>query len=103
MFLHLRHIESSELGRGSTLGEQTNRGPLSEPLGQPGQVTVTVQIVGVETAVKKKKKKKEKRKEINMDAFKGPLNHQQLKTQIVLKVSIFFPELITSNHCGETH
>lgn len=51
MFLHLRHIQSSELGRGSTLGEQPNRGPLSEPLGQPGQVTVAVQIVGVETAV----------------------------------------------------
>lgn len=60
MFLHLRHIESSELGRGSTLREQTNRGPLSEPLGQPGQVTVTVEIVGVETAVKKKREREKK-------------------------------------------
>lgn len=63
MFLHLCHIESSELRRGSTLGEQTNCRPLSEPLGQPGQVTVTVQIVGVETAVKTEKK-------FNMDALK---------------------------------
>lgn len=55
MFLHLCHIESSELRGGRTLGEQTDRRPLSEPLGQPGQVTVAVQIVGVQAAVEREK------------------------------------------------
>lgn len=56
MFLDLCHIESSELRGGRALGEETNCGPLSEPLGQPRQMTVTVQIVRVETAVKGEKK-----------------------------------------------
>lgn len=53
MFLHLCHIESSEFRGARALGEKTNRGPLSEPLCQPGQVTVAVQIVGVQAAVKR--------------------------------------------------
>lgn len=58
MFLHLRHVKPSELSRRGALGEQADGRPLSEPLGQPGQVTVTVQVVGVETAVQRGKKKK---------------------------------------------
>lgn len=61
MLLYLCHIESSELGGGSALGEQTDCRPLPEPLSQPGQMTVTVQVVGVETAVKREE-------EFNMDA-----------------------------------
>lgn len=57
MFLDLRHIKSSELRRPGTLGEKTNCRPLSEPLSQPSQVTVTVQVVGVETAGKGREKK----------------------------------------------
>lgn len=57
MFLHLCHVKPSELSRRGALGEQTDGRPLSEPLGQPGQVTVTVQVVGVETAVKEGEKK----------------------------------------------
>lgn len=51
MFLHLRDVEPPEFGRRGALCEQTDRGPLPEPLGQPAQVTVAVQIVGVETAM----------------------------------------------------
>lgn len=57
MFLHLCHVKSSELKRASTLSEQTNGRPLSEPLGQPRKVTVTVEIVGVKTAVERFKQK----------------------------------------------
>lgn len=61
MFLHLCHVQPSELSRRSALSEQTDGGPLSEPLGQPGQVTVTVQVVGVETAVQRRKDKRRMR------------------------------------------
>lgn len=52
MLLHLGHVESSELGRGGALREQAHGGPLPQPLGQPGQVTVAVQAVGVEAAAR---------------------------------------------------
>lgn len=53
MFLYFGHIQSSELRGASTLGKEADSRPLSEPLGQPSQVTVTVQIVGVQTAVQR--------------------------------------------------
>lgn len=62
MFLHLGHVESSELGRRGALCEQANGGSLPEPLGQPGQVTVAVQVVGVEAAARRGRRRRSKKK-----------------------------------------
>lgn len=60
MLLHLGHVESPELGRGGALREQAHGGPLPEPLGQPGQVTVAVQVVGVEAAARTQSEEKKR-------------------------------------------
>lgn len=47
LLLHIWDIEAPHLGGGHALGEgsQTSSGP--EPIGEPGQVAVTVEVVGV--------------------------------------------------------
>ena len=50
MLLDFSHVESSERHGGGALSEQTNGRPLSQPLGQPGQVAVAVQVVGMQAA-----------------------------------------------------
>lgn len=50
MLLDLSHVEAAELRWARALGEQAHCGSLAKPLSQPGQVAVTVQVVGVETA-----------------------------------------------------
>ena len=48
--VELGEVEPPQVGRGSALRVETQGGPLSQPGGQPGQVAVTPQCVGVETA-----------------------------------------------------
>lgn len=48
--LHLCHIEAPKAGGSRALGEEPNGGPLSQPLREPAQVTVTEQMVGVQAA-----------------------------------------------------
>lgn len=50
MFLDLSHVDPAELWWRWALCEQTKCGPLTQPLGQPGQVAVTIQIIWVQTA-----------------------------------------------------
>lgn len=38
------------MGRGHALGEGSQAPPGSEPIREPGQLTVTVEVVGVQTA-----------------------------------------------------
>ena len=50
MLLHFSHVEASELCGARALSEEADGGSLPQPLCQPGQVTVAVEVVGVETA-----------------------------------------------------
>lgn len=50
MFLDLSHVDPTELWWRRALCKQTKRGPLTQPLGQPGQVAVAIQIIRVQTA-----------------------------------------------------
>lgn len=83
MFLHLCHVEPPEFGRRGALCEQTDRGPLPEPLGQPAQVTVAVQIVGVETAVKGERKTGNSK---NRDARTCPVEETGLRVCCFIKL-----------------
>lgn len=47
MFLDLGYIKSSYRSRSAALREQTDGGPLAQPLRQPGQITVADQGVGM--------------------------------------------------------
>lgn len=50
LLLHIWDIQAPHVGRGHALGEGSQASSGSEPIGEPGQVTVTVQVVGVEAA-----------------------------------------------------
>lgn len=50
VFLDLGHVDPTELWWRWALCEQTKRWPLTQPLGQPGQVAVAIQIIWVQTA-----------------------------------------------------
>lgn len=49
LLLHIWDVETSHVGGGHALGEGSQAPPDSEPIGEPGQLTVTVEVVGVET------------------------------------------------------
>lgn len=49
LLLHIWDIEAPHVGGGHALGEGSQAPPGSEPIREPGQVTVTVEIVGVQT------------------------------------------------------
>lgn len=49
-FLHIRDVEASHVGGGHALGEGSQAPPLPQPIREPRQVAVTVQVVGVQTA-----------------------------------------------------
>lgn len=55
LLLHLRDIETSHVGGGHALCEGSQAMPGSEPIREPGQVTVTVEVVGVQTAEKRQR------------------------------------------------
>lgn len=46
-FLDLRHVVPPQVGRAHALGVEADARPLPQPVGQPGQVAVTVKVVGV--------------------------------------------------------
>lgn len=48
--MHLCHVEAPKAGGPRALGEESDGGPLSQPLREPGQVAVTEQVVGVQPA-----------------------------------------------------
>lgn len=48
-FLDLSYVVSPEVGRSHALGVEADPRPLPQPVGQPGQVAVTVEVVGVKT------------------------------------------------------
>lgn len=50
LLLHIRHIEAPQVHRSHAECELANCPPLSQPIREPGQVAVTVQVVGVEAA-----------------------------------------------------
>ncbi len=50
LLLHIWDIEAPHVGGGHALGEGSQAPPCSEPIREPGQVTVTVEIVGVQTS-----------------------------------------------------
>lgn len=49
LFLHIWDIEASHVGGGHALSEGSQAPPCPEPIREPGQVTVTVKVVGVQT------------------------------------------------------
>lgn len=49
LLLHIWDIEASHVGGGHALGEGSQAPSGSEPIREPGQVTVTVEVVGVQT------------------------------------------------------
>lgn len=49
LLLHVCYTEASQVHRRHAEGELANCPPLSQPIREPGQVTITVQVVGVET------------------------------------------------------
>lgn len=49
LLLHIWDIEAPHVGGGHALGEGSQALPGSEPIRKPGQVTVTVEVVGVQT------------------------------------------------------
>lgn len=49
LLLYIRYTEASQVHGRHAEGELANGPPLSQPIGEPGQMTVTVQVVGVET------------------------------------------------------
>lgn len=50
LLLHLGHVVAPQVWRGHALSVEAQTGALSQPLRQPGDVTVTLQVVGVQTA-----------------------------------------------------
>lgn len=48
LLLHVRHVEAPQVHRGHAECELANGPSLSQPIREPGQVAVTVQVVGVE-------------------------------------------------------
>lgn len=48
--LHIRHVEAPQVHRSHAECELANRPSLPQPIREPGQVTVTVQMVGMEAA-----------------------------------------------------
>lgn len=55
LLLHLGHIVSPQVRRGHALSVKAQTGALSQPLGQPGYMTVALQVVGVQAAKKEKR------------------------------------------------
>lgn len=53
-FLDLGYIVSPEVGWPHALGVKANPWPLPQPVGQPGQVAITVEVVGMKTTAWKK-------------------------------------------------
>lgn len=47
--LHIWDIQAPHVGVGHALGEGSQAPPGSKPIREPGQVTVAVEIVGVQT------------------------------------------------------
>lgn len=45
---HIRNVKAPHVGGGHALGEGRQAPPRSEPIGEPGQVTVAVETVGVQ-------------------------------------------------------
>lgn len=52
LLLHIWDIKPSHVGGGHALGEGSQAPPRSEPIGEPGEVTVAVKVVGVQTTEK---------------------------------------------------
>lgn len=50
MLLHLGHVEAAQRGGSGALGEQADGGSLAQPLGQPGEVAIAAQVIGVQPA-----------------------------------------------------
>ena len=48
LLLHVRHVEAPQVHRSHAESELANGPPLSQPIREPGQVAVAVQVVGVE-------------------------------------------------------
>lgn len=48
LLLHVRHVEAPQVHRGHAECELANGPSLSQPIREPGQVAVAVQVVGVE-------------------------------------------------------
>lgn len=48
LLLHVRHVEAPQVHRRHAECKLANRTPLSQPIREPGQVAVTVQVVRVE-------------------------------------------------------
>lgn len=48
LLLHIWNVEAPHVGRGHALGEGSQAPPGSEPIREPGQVTVAVEVVGVQ-------------------------------------------------------
>lgn len=48
LLLHVGHVEAPQVHRSHAECELANCAPLSQPIREPGQVAVTVQVVGVE-------------------------------------------------------
>lgn len=94
-FLDLGYVVSPEVGRPHALGVEADPRPLPQPVGQPGQVAIAVQVVGVKATVWKKTRqdfqiRKNKQKS---NQFSQPLpsasNYVDSLIKIVSKVSIF--------------
>lgn len=47
-FLNLGYIVAPQVGRAHTLGVEAHSRPLTQPVREPGQVAVTVQVVGMQ-------------------------------------------------------
>lgn len=48
LLLHIWNVEAPHVGGGHALGEGSQAPPGSEPIREPGQVTVAVEVVGVQ-------------------------------------------------------
>jgi len=57
LLLHIWDIEAPHVSRGHALGEGSQAPPGSEPIREPGKVTVTVEVVGVQTAEERWRKR----------------------------------------------
>lgn len=58
LLLHIRHVEAPQVHRSHAEGELADGPPLSQPIREPGQVAVTVQVVGVEAPGRRRDREK---------------------------------------------
>lgn len=60
-----------QVGRAHTLSVETNPGPLAQPVRQPGQVAVTIQIVRVQSTRGEKDKLNARKQKIVTSKIEG--------------------------------